>query len=110
MRSLLVLFVFVPAVALCQARTQEILLTTTATALPQLFGRRAMLIENRGPNAIWCAFGGTSSAVVNKAHRIGPSTETGNNRFPYNGTEVVYCIAETANQVTGAATVVSEVP
>ena len=110
MRRIFVLFSILPTLALAQARTQEILVTTTAAAMPQLFGRRAMLIENRGPNAIWCAFGSAASAVVNKAHRIGPVSEQPNNRFPYNGTEVLYCVAETANQVTGAATVVSEVP
>ena len=84
--------------------TTEVLVLTTATALPQAsLYRRGLLIENRGPNAIWCALS-SAAAVVNKSHKIA----TGE-RFPFNAPDKWWCVAETASQVTGAATVVSEV-
>lgn len=108
MRRILFLAAVLPFVAAAGVTT-EVLVLTTATALPQSsLYRRGMLIENRGPNAIWCAFS-SAAAVVNKAHRVGPASETGNNRFPFNAPDKMWCVAESANQVTGAATVVSEV-
>jgi hypothetical protein len=104
MRPLLVLFALLSTVAMAGVTT-EVLVLTTATALPQAsLYRRGMLIENRGPNAIWCAFS-AAAAVVNKSHRIAPDGGT----FPFNSTDKMWCVAESANQVTGAATVVSEV-
>jgi hypothetical protein len=108
MRPLLVLFALLSTVAMAGVTT-EVLVLTTATALPQVsLYRRGMLIENRGPNAIWCAFS-AAAAVVNKSHRVGPASEQPGNRFPFNSTDKIWCVAESANQVTGAATVVSEV-
>lgn len=104
MRRFLVLLTFLPAVALA-GTTTEVLVLTTATALPQSsVYRRGMLIENRGPNAIWCAMGSSSKAVANKSHRVAPNGGT----LAFNGPDLWWCVAETANQVTGAATVVSE--
>lgn len=86
--------------------TNEVLVLTTATAMPQQsLYRRDLLFENRGPNAIWCAMGSSAKAVVNKCHRIAPNGD----RLAFNAPDKWWCIAETANQVTGAATVVSEV-
>lgn len=84
--------------------TTEVLVLTTATALPQAsLYRRGLLIENRGPNSIWCAFS-AATAIVDKAHEV-----VSGDRFALNAPDKMWCVAETANQVTGAATVVSEV-
>lgn len=105
MRTLLALLAVCTASVSLAGTTTEVLVLTTATALPQVsLYRRGMFIENRGPNAIWCTFS-SATAVVNKAHRVAPSGGT----FAVNAPDKMWCIAETANQVTGAATVVSEV-
>lgn len=105
MRPLLALFALLPAMALA-SDTTEVLVQTTATALPQTnLYRRGLLVENRGPNAIWCAFGSSARAVVNKSHKVAANGGV----FPVNSPDKVWCIAETAAQLTGAATVVSEV-
>lgn len=105
MRYAVLLATLLPVTAF-GGNTTEVLVQTTATALPQTtLYRRGLLIENRGPNAIWCAFGSSAKAVVNKAHKVAAN----GGLFPVNAPDKVWCIAETANQVTGAATVVSEV-
>ena len=94
--------------ALTGSATTEVLVLTTATQLPQTAtaprGRSAIEIQNLGPNSIFCAFS-SATAVVNKARRI-QSGESwaidAKSHIP------IYCIAATANQVTGAATIVSE--
>lgn len=93
--------------------TSEVLVLTTATELTRTVtgGRRvAMEIQNLGPNAIFCAFS-SAAAVVNKARMLAAKPASGAadswaiDAWP----DVrVWCIAATANQVTGAATVVSE--
>ena len=110
MRVLLALSFLVAVPALAQSSTQEVLVTTSATKLPQNTFRRAVLLENRGPNPIWCGF--SSTVAVGKAHKV-PSGD----RFPVNTPEAVWCVAETAAQVTyddanpttTGGTVVSEV-
>jgi hypothetical protein len=98
----LILAALFPFVAV--AGTSEVLVLTTVTALPQAsLYRRGLLIENRGPNPIWCALS-SAATVVNKAHKIAAGE-----RFAFNAPDKWWCIAETASQVTGAATVVSEV-
>lgn len=105
MRPLLAILAVCAASVAVAGVTTEVLVLTTATAMPQTsLYRRGMLIENRGPNAIWCAMGSAASAVVNKSHRVAPNGGT----LPFNAPDKWWCIAETANQVTGAATVVSE--
>lgn len=97
-----------PALA---GRTQKVLVGTTATAMPQLGGRRGMLFENRGPNPIWCALS-ASAAAVGEAHKVASGE-----RLAFNGPDQWWCIAETAAQVaynsgspsTTGPTVVSEV-
>jgi hypothetical protein len=68
--------------------------------------RRWIEIQNLGPNAISCAFS-AAGAVVTKARRLAqyevwtPAVSS---------VMKVYCRAATADQVTGAATIVSELP
>ncbi len=93
--------------------TSEVLvLNATQTAMPAapLSDRRAIEIQNLGPNAIYCAVGPASApptAVLLKSRQIAASggvwaVDAGPNI-------IVRCLAATADQVTGAATVVTEV-
>lgn len=83
----------------------EVLVLTTATELARTNGRDSVEVFNNGPNTIWCAFS-SAGAVATKARPIAT-----------NGSWVVdakyrvriWCVASTANQVTGAATIVSEI-
>ncbi len=113
MRKVLLLAVLALGGPALAGRTQEVLVLTTATALPQLAQRRAMLLENRGPNPIWCAMGSASAAVVGKSHKVAAGE-----RFAFNAGDAWWCVAESANQVTynssspstTGGTIVSEVP
>jgi hypothetical protein len=84
--------------------TTEVLVLTTATAMPAASLRRFIEIQNLGPNDIFCA-GSSAGAVVNKARRISANGGTWN----YTAGDRVWCVAASANQVTGAATIVSEI-
>ncbi|WFG54122.1 hypothetical protein Mx9_p15 [Myxococcus phage Mx9] len=90
-RVLLLALVALPALA---GQTSEVLVGTTPTALPFFPTRRGLLIENRGPNAIWCAMS-ASAAVVGRSHRVGPNGD----RFPFNAPDQWWCVAETAAQI-----------
>src|SRR5688572_9156284 len=91
------------------SKTSEVLvLASAATALPQTAtaprGRSAIEIFNNGPNTIYCAFS-SATAVVAKARPIAAGTAwavDAKSHIP------IYCISATADQVTGAATIVSE--
>lgn len=93
--------------------TSEVLVLTTATELTRTVtgGRRvAMEVQNLGPNAIFCAFS-SATAVVNKARMIAakPASGAADSWAVDAGPHArIWCIAATANQVTTAATVVSE--
>lgn len=84
----------------------EVLVLTTATRLPQLCNRSAVEIQNLGPNPIYCALGYSSMARVGKARKIGAG-EAWAVDAPH--TLPIWCIAATASQVSGAATIVSEI-
>lgn len=88
------------------AVTTEVLVLTTATELPRLSNRAGIEIQNLGPNPIYCAVGSSAAAVVNKSRQIAATGGTwvlsASNRTR------IWCVAATAAQVTGAATVVSE--
>lgn len=85
----------------------EVLVGTTPTRMPQLCGRGGVELQNLGPNPIWCVISYNSAhARVNRARRVDPNGGT----FPANvkDTQPVWCVASTAAQVQGAATIVSE--
>ncbi len=84
----------------------EVLVLTTATRLPQLCGRQAVEIQNLGPNPIYCSLSVASMARVGKARRISTG-ETWSVDAP--ATLPIWCVAATAAQVTGAATIVTEI-
>lgn len=85
--------------------TTETLVLTTSTAMPKWTNRRAIEIQNLGPNTIYCSL--TAAAVVGKSRAIVPG---GTWSLEINYKIPIYCIAATANQVTGAATITTEVP
>lgn len=62
-------------------------------------------LYNHGPNNIWCALMNSADAVVGKSRKIAPES-TWSADAP--SQVAVWCIAETAAQVTGAATVLTE--
>lgn len=80
--------------------------TVPATALAQ---RKAIEIQNLGPNPIYCTIDGTAP-VVAKARRIDALGSTAQPAWSIDAgpSVVVKCIAATAAQVTTAATIVSE--
>jgi hypothetical protein len=82
---------------------------TTVPATP-LIQRKAIEIQNLGPNPIYCTIDGTAP-VVAKARRIDALGATAQPAWSIDAgpSIVVKCIAATAAQVTGAATIVSEV-
>lgn len=85
----------------------EVLVGTTPTRLPQLCGRTGMEIQNLGPNPIWCVVSHNSvHARVNRARKV----DAGGGIFAANvkDTQPVFCVASTAAQVQGAATIVTE--
>lgn len=90
------------------SKTSEVLvLNSAATLLTQTTstkGRKALEIFNNGPNTIWCAFT-SATAVVNKSR---PISSGGSWALDAGSNVAIYCLAATADQVTGAATVVSE--
>ena|SRR5688500_10597495 len=105
MKRLAMVAVLLPFFALAQTATTEVLVLTTATALPIGQYRRAVEIQNLGPNPIFCALGDSSLAVLNKARRIAAGDAWA---LDAPSSQRIWCITS-ANQVTGAATIVSEV-
>lgn len=94
--------------------TTEVTVTNAVggTTVPTtaLTSRKAIEIQNLGPNAIFCTIDGTAP-VVNKARRIDALGSTAAPAWSIDAGPniVVRCIAATAAQATGAATIVSEV-
>jgi hypothetical protein len=88
--------------------TSECLVVTTAGGTPcpasPLAGRRSVKLFNLGPNTIYCALG-ASVPVVLLSDPIFPN---GWATYDAGPAVPVTCIAATANQVTTAATIVSE--
>lgn len=68
-------------------------------------GRQGIEIQNLGPNAIFCQLRTTTGLVANKGRRIVNGEAWG---LTAPSSLRVYCIAATADQVTGAATIITE--
>jgi len=94
-------------------KTSECTVTNSAggTACPTtaLAQRKAIELQNLGPNAIYCTVDG-SAPVVGKARRIDALGSTAAPAWSIDAGPaiVITCIAATAAQVTTAATIVSE--
>ncbi len=88
--------------------TTEVLVLTTATKLPNTVsakGRVGLEIQNLGPNQIFCAFS-AATAVVDKARMVAVD---GAWKVDAPEHTSIWCVAATANQITGNATIVSEI-
>lgn len=95
------LFAVLAPLSAFAGRTTVVLVGTTPTTMPRVTGRQGMLIENRGPNPIYCSF--DPAVTTTTGHTLAANGGT----LPYNGPDYWYCIANTA-QVSGGGTVVSE--
>lgn len=96
------------------AHTSEVLVTTTGVALPALNGRLGLEVYNYGPNALHCSFG---TAITGNAYWVINSVDTTDASHPRPGYwsaaarsyQPIFCVAVSANQLTGAATIVNEI-
>jgi hypothetical protein len=86
-------------------QTEVLVLASASTACPTtpLVGRKAVEIQNLGPNAIFCKPGG--SGVVNTTRKIAAGATWA---FDAGDVITVGCKAATADQLTTAATIVTE--
>jgi hypothetical protein len=94
-----------PAMA---ARTSEVLVTTAGVALPALNGRLGIEVFNYGPNPLHCVFG---SSITGNTFWIIPAlsgTSPGYWTSAARAHHAITCSAVTADQLTGAATIVNE--
>lgn len=91
-------------------KTTEVLVSNAAggTAVPSatFSGRRTLEIQNLGPNDIYCTVDG-SAPVVNKSRKV--AANGGSFALAVGGQIPVKCIADAAAQVTGAATIATEI-
>lgn len=98
------------SVALAGTFTNEVLVLNSAAVkvtTTNLTSRRAVEIQNQGPNAIFCAVGAQADAVLTKSRKLDASGGVWSiDLLP--GRDV-WCKAATADQATAAATVVTEV-
>lgn len=96
------------------AHTSEVLVTTTGVALPALNGRLGLEVYNNGPNALHCSFG---IAIAGNAFWVINPIDTTDATHPKPGYwsaaaksyQPIFCVAVSADQITGAATVVNEI-
>jgi hypothetical protein len=96
-----------------QAQQREVLVlanTSVNMAATPITNRKAIEIQNQGPNSIFCSInyfgGGDGGITVGKAREIASGGAWALDIGP---TVKVWCRAETADQVTGAATIVTEI-
>lgn len=104
----------VPLIATAKP-TNEVLVLTTATrvdtattqgsALP-LGQRKGFELVNNGPNRLMCSVGSATGLTSTVGRPVDAGATWG--PFPLPKGIPIYCLALTANQVTGAATVVTE--
>lgn len=89
--------------------TNEVLvLSSAATRVDTDITRRTGIeLQNLGPNPIYCALKTSTDAVTTKSRRLITGETWSIGLIAGIG---VYCRATTADQVTGAGTIVTEVP
>lgn len=103
--TLVLAVIVVAAPNVAAASTDEVLVLTTATEMPRIAGSKAIEIQNLGPNPIFCALDTASKAVLNKARRIDSGSSWA---LSIPTPRRVYCVAS-ANQLTGAASIVTNI-
>ena len=100
------LALLLPALAQALPSNQVLVLTTATRVDTAGFGARSgVVIQNNGPNAIYCRISVTTSLAVGYGYVI---TSGSTWSFPLPAQIPVYCLAATANQVAAAATDVTE--
>lgn len=85
--------------------TEVLVLASAAVTISSVPDAHGLLIQNRGPNSIFCASHG-ETPVLNKSIEI----KTGGSLSLWGTAFTVKCIAATADQVTGAATITMGIP
>lgn len=87
--------------------TSEVLVTNAAggTIIPAFTGRKAIEIQNLGPNAIYCTVDGGAPVVGSHGRKIATDSVWSLDAGP---AIVIKCIAATAAQLTTAATIVTQ--
>lgn len=87
-------------------QTQVLVLSSASTAVPTTpqTNRKAIEIFNNGPNTIFCKPGGTGAVNTTR-----PIASGGSWYVEIGSTVAVGCRAATADQVSGAATIVTEI-
>lgn len=91
-------------------KTQQVLVLNSApTLVPAvaLAGRKAIEIQNLGPNVIYCTVDGQAPAIDGSLGRMIGATN-GTWALDVGAGVVIKCIAKTADQVSTAATQVTE--
>jgi len=115
LKALFVLGAMTLGVTVPPASREVLVLASASTNMfpdGALNGRKGIELQNRGPNSIYCAVDNAATAGVKNTdagvyvgRRITPGQTWG---IDLSGNQTVYCIAETADQVTGAATIVNQ--
>lgn len=106
MKKLLALALLLPSLALALPSNQVLVLTTATRVDTAGFSiRKGIVIQNGGPNAIYCRVGSSTGLAVGYGWYISPGASL---QLPVQQNIPVYCLAATANQVAGAATEVQE--
>lgn len=87
---------------------QVLVLNSAAVAVPAttLTSRKAIEIQNLGPNAIYCTVDGQTPVVASLGRQVAAGASWALDAGP---SITIKCIAATADQVSGAATQVTEV-
>ena len=105
-RLLLCIALLLPVAASALPSNQVLVLTAATRVDTANFGYRSgVVIQNGGPNAIYCRIGSTTSLAVGYGYYLAPGSVWS---FPLPAQIPVYCLAATGNQVAGAATEVVE--
>lgn len=86
----------------------EVLVTTGGTQLPRLAARRAIEIYNAGPNPICCAPSVPSTQTTLTGDGCRPIAAGASWPLEVSDSVSIICRAETADQVAGAGTRVTE--
>lgn len=105
MKKLLAALVLLPALAFGATYSTEQLVLTTSTQISRPATSQGLELLNLGPNAIWCSVG--VAPVSGKSRKVAPGASWS---VGIGANVAIFCLADTANQVTGGATVVTEAP
>lgn len=94
--------------ALGGGKTSEWVVTNAAggSTLTNLSERRAIEIQNLGPNAIYCTVDGSAPVATTNGRMVAATSGTW--ALDVGASVTIRCIAATAAQVSGAATMVTE--